>query len=445
MNVVSYGAYMLMRLAGSARFHLRRLEDAVRLRAYEGASHSKRLSGWNAGNASARAETEAGAPTLRARSRDLARNNPHGRRALNAVCSNTIGCGIVARVKDKKRAEVWKKWAESTTADFMNEHNFYGLQNLVMRTLVESGEVFVRRVVEKGQLRLQVLEPESIDEIETDDYGRPKAYRVFKRPGAEDFSPAVRIPAEDIIHLFQADRASQGRGVPWLAPVILELRDLGDYKDAELLRRKIAACFAGFVTFPRGTDAAQKKTWDLSRKIQPGTITEVPDGATLHMASPPQVSEGEFVRDRLRGVAAGVGLTYEVLTADYSTVNFSSGRMGWIEMQRMIDQWRWLLIIPRFCSRVFEWFFALQFADVPGVSWTPPRREMLDPVKEITAQQLAVQSGFTSISEVIRQNGDDPDEVFEELKSDVKKLGDVLAMLGRTQSLKEQDSHPKSA
>jgi len=358
MSFVSYGAHMLMRMTGTVRFHLRRFEDAVRHRAYEGASHAQRLSGWNTGNSSARAEVEAAAPTLRARSRDLARNNPHGRRALSAVCSNTIGCGIIARVKDNKRAEVWKKWAESTTADFMGEQNFYGLQNIVMRTLVESGEVFIRRVVERGQLRLQVLEPEAIEDIEMDDYGRPKAYKVFKRPGVDDFQASVRIPAEDIIHLYQAERANQGRGVPWFAPVILELRDLGDYKDAELMRRKIAACFAGFVTFPRATDAEQKKTWDLSRRIQPGTITEVPDGATLQMASPPQVSEGDFVRDRLRSVAAGVGLTYEVLTADYSTVNFSSGRMGWIEMQRMIDQWRWLLIIPRFCTRVFEWYFA---------------------------------------------------------------------------------------
>ena len=51
-----------------------------------------------------------------------------------------------------------------------------------------------------------------------------------------------------MLHLFDRLRPGQVRGVPWFAPVILKLRDLDEYDDAELVRKKIEACFAAFVT-----------------------------------------------------------------------------------------------------------------------------------------------------------------------------------------------------
>jgi capsid protein len=37
------------------------------------------------------------------------------------------------------------------------------------------------------------------------------------------------------LHLFERLRPGQVRGVPWFASVILKLRDLDDYDDAELI------------------------------------------------------------------------------------------------------------------------------------------------------------------------------------------------------------------
>jgi lambda family phage portal protein len=407
----------------------------VRLRAYEGASRGKRLEGWNTTNGSPRAEVEKAAPTLRARSRDLARNNPYATRAVTSVVANTVGHGILARTKKKRVQEKWKAWASSTKADFRGENTFYALQALVLRTVVESGEVLVRRVVEKGKFKLQVLEPEFLDEIIEDEAGRPVAYKLFRKHPSEDHSEALRVPAEDIIHLYRIDRPGQARGVPWLAPVILTARSLDEYQDAEIMRRKVASCMAGFVSFPHDTDEATKDEISLTRTIRPGTFTELPDGAAVHFSTPPSVQGyAEFVQSHLRGMAVGTGVTYEGLTGDYSQVNFSSGRMGWIEMQRLVDQWRWFLLIPRFCDRVWEWFCEVNFLGEEAVEWTPPRREMLDPVKETTGMKLAVEAGFTTVSEVIRSQGDDPDAVFEEREAEQKRLkraGIVLDSLKR--------------
>src|SRR5690606_17460671 len=65
-------------------------------------------------------------------------------------------------------------------------------------------------------------------------------------PLSRQFS-SLRVPADGVIHLFKRDRVQQ-RGVPWGAPVIRPLRDLDDWSNAELVRKKTEACLVGIVT-----------------------------------------------------------------------------------------------------------------------------------------------------------------------------------------------------
>jgi capsid protein len=58
----------------------------------------------------------------------------------------------------------------------------------------------------------------------------------------------VRVPASEIIHLFRVLRPGQIRGEPWLARALVKLNELDQYDDAELVRKKTAAMFAGFIT-----------------------------------------------------------------------------------------------------------------------------------------------------------------------------------------------------
>jgi hypothetical protein len=51
-----------------------------------------------------------------------------------------------------------------------------------------------------------------------------------------------------VLHLYRKRRPGQLRDVSWLAPVLLRLRDLGDYETALLMKAKIEACLAAVVT-----------------------------------------------------------------------------------------------------------------------------------------------------------------------------------------------------
>jgi capsid protein len=67
--------------------------------------------------------------------------------------------------------------------------------------------------------------------------------------------------------------------VPWLAPVMLALRDLDDYRDADRMRKKTEACLAGIVTRPEGSGglplgakSTDPKTGNTLERMYPGMI-----------------------------------------------------------------------------------------------------------------------------------------------------------------------------
>lgn len=438
--------------AGYDRARYRQLEGLMRK--FEGATGGRRGKNWLAPSSDADAALFGSIERLRNRSRDLVRNNPYAARGMAVIVSNTIGTGIVARIHgEQKRAtarlqELWKRWAESTECDADGIHDIYGLQALALRTVVESGEVLIRRRRRKIKdglavpLQLQVLEPDFIDNFKSESLssggtisngieygsdGKVVAYWLYpEHPGSQVINrgptlQSFRVPASEILHVFKRDRPGQGRGVPWLAPVMLRLRDFDEYEDAQLLKQKVAACFAAFVTAEAPVDDTPSKA-PISDKIEPGGIEILPSGKNITFASPPSVQGySEYSSSVIGAVAVGLGVTYEAITGDLSNVNFSSGRMGWLEFHRNIESWRWLLFIPRFCQPVFGWFkeaASLQEGvdlEAGQCDWTPPRREMIDPAVETKAAIAQIRAGLSSLPAQLRQLGEDPKQVLEEI------------------------------
>lgn len=430
--------------------------DAIRR--YDGASRGRRTDGWLVSNASADAVVAPDRAFMRARSHDLVRNNPYAAKAVQVIVSNVVGTGILCQAKAKRSrrrsqqlTDLFNDWAtDPLQCDFDGRHDFYGLQALGLRTVVESGEVIIRRRTPVGQqrvpLQLQLMEPDFLDTsfdgigegetyirdgIKYDRDGRRVAYRLYREHPGENQIALTRgalsdwIPADQIIHVYRQDRPHQNRGVPWASPVIIRLRDFDDYAGAQLLKQKISACFAGFLVDTEAPDAGGSELID---KLEPGALEILPPGKDIRFANPPSVGEfDKITREYLLQIAAGFGITYEALTGDLSNTNFASGRLGWLEFQRNIEAWRWQMLVPQMLNPIWNWF-AVQ-GGIAGVrmegiapQWTPPRRELIDPAKEIEAIKKAVRSGFMSLSEAIREFGYEPVEVMEELAEDNKIL-----------------------
>lgn len=425
-------------------------------RGYSGAARGRRGKNWHSNSNDAEVEVSQSLGILRNRSRDLIRNDPFAKKGILAIVNNTVGTGIIPKVSDPRLNKMFMQWADSRKADFYGRLNLYGLTRLVFNTVVQSGECLIirKRQADKDfPIQLQVLEPDYLDStkydnddrirdgVEYDDDGRVVAYWLFQEhPGGRvrikdrKFN-SVRMPAADVIHVYDFDRPGQVRGVPWMSSIMLQLRDLGDYDDAQLLRQKIAACFVGFLKdnqdpITQASTTEEKKP--MSERFEPGAWEVLPPGKEMQLAVPPGVGADydPYIRRNLIKVAAGMGISYEALTGDLSNVNFSSGRMGWIEFQRNIDVWRWMILVPGFLDPVFEWWLDGKIINDPQVSsntsatcsWTPPRREMIDPVKETEGMKNQVRCGFLTPSGAVRELGYDPDEHFKEFASDMKML-----------------------
>lgn len=414
-------------------------ERGVLKRYFDAAGKGRRQAGWRRSGANANLTNRSAVKTLRDTGRDLARNNGWARRAIGTIGKNTVGWGIQARSPNAGANAQWKAWAnDAKQCDASGLLPFSGLQRLVIDTVVTSGEVLVVRDDTSNRgMKIKVLEPDYLDTlkvgdniesgVEMDQRGRPVAYWLFDRHPGSDRAVATsrRHDARDVCHVFLVERPEQIRGVSWLAAAVLKLKDFDDYEDAVLMRQKIAACFAAFVTDIDGSGSTigGEGGDDEIDSFEPGTIEYLPPGRDIKFADPPSMTDNDsFSANTLRAIAAALNVTYEDLTGDYSRVNFSSARMARLSHWADVHHWRWNMIVPMFCQRVWDWFCEERFGATVPVSWAPPPMPMIEPDREGLAYSRLIRNGVMTHDAVVIERGGDPDTHWDEYAAGLRKL-----------------------
>lgn len=467
---------------------LRRLRARELLvRAYEGASQRD---GWKPRRPGASANTDhmADATTLRTRARALVQNSPYIARGLESLVANVIGTGITPRSLSPKAKDIdalWNQWAKVADAD--GRLDLYGIQAAAHRAMEQDGEVLIRLRQRRPSdglpvpLQLQLLEIDWLDSsktgtagqntivngIEYDPLGKISAYWLWDQhpgemlPGRRGKTGSYPVPAQNIIHLFNPQRPGQGRGFTRLAPVIARVRDLQLYEDAELQRKNLETRLSVLASGDATTlSMSESQSQDEVRKtgelgtLASGSITQMPAGTNLTVIEP-KAAPGyvEYVKYNLHLVAAGMGVTYEMLTGDVSDTSFSSARVGLLEFRRFAEQLQWLTLIPKMCEPIWAAFIdaavlagKMQRADY-ACDWSTPKWNYVNPVQDVAADLDEISGGLSSFSEKLRQRGYKPDLVFSELKSDMERLQkdgtlDMLLMMqkGRTLGMAQAEA-----
>lgn len=437
---------------------------------YDGATMGRRAAGWKRRATDANAELNPRVQAaLRGIAHDLVRNNPFAASAVSAIADHAIGTGITFQIYrngtvDLELTKLARAHFDTTACDSEGRNNLYGLQQIAARSIATSGAVIQRRRWRRLTDRLpvpfqiQMLEPDYIDMskhgavangvgfrihgIEFNGVGARSGYWLYAgHPGATQLHAlqSKLVPAADIAHGFRTDRPEQQHGATWFTPVILRMKDFGDYEDAQLVRQKIAACFSVFriaseeTTEPEniGSDGEWTGDEDPLTSVEPGIIEDLAPGTDIKFASPPGVDGYDvYSKVSLHAICAGLGVPYEVVTGDLSDVSFISGRLGRLDFRRRVGNWQWLMVIPQLCEPAGRWFLeaaALKGIDVEGAyfMWTPPRFDMLDPATEVPAIRDAIRSGQQTISGAARERGEDPDVFLAEWAADAKKLDEL--------------------
>lgn len=439
---------------------LRRLSARSRISAiYEGAKTGRRTAGWFATGNSANAEIAVDIVRLRDRSRDLIRNHHYAAKAAQEWKTKMVGAGILARIDNEKLQSSWDEWSRQSSADGLP--HFEAVQALVAGTVFESGECLVRirsRSTKDGIMppfQLQVLEPDWIDSskqsqtdtgyiiqgVQFNKFGRREGYWLFGQHPGEVITTGVRnglsmvssfVPASEVLHIYEPTRPGQVRGVPRLAPVMLAMRDLDDWLDAEIVRKKTEACLAAFVTSPEGEALAlTAQTTDSAgntvEAFEPGMITRLKPGESVTLNQPEHaggLAEAETVY--ARKIAAGIGMPYEILTGNLSTVNYSSYRAGLLSFRDLVTAYQWNVIIPQLCEPVWAEFARRMSVAGSAVketpTWAPPPFDLLDRESEAKADALMLLLGTMTWPQAVARQGEDPVKQLAEIKQYAEQL-----------------------
>ena len=445
---------------------------------FRAASTTRRLVGWRPSNSGPNSVVSLSAPELLRRSRDLRRNNPHGKKAMDLYATHIVGTGIKPRslcTNTRVRTKLTELFADwSKVADADGQSDFYGLQALAVSEMAEGGEIFARmrtRRLSDGlpvPFQIQLLPAEQLpltwsvsncanlvrQGIERDGIGNRVGYWFYPENPTDllatgagiDMQPG-RVDAADVAHMFLVARIGQLRGLPWLGAAIPSLFQVNDYLDAELLRKQLAAANVGFVeqATPEDPTAGDMGAFGntsvdqdggIAVSMEPGTIQYLEPGQKVTFNAPADVggSFDPFLAANFRAIAAAAGHLYEELTGDYSKINDRTFRAAFNTFKRQFRMLQYNIVVTQLCEPVWHRFIdyavasgalpvpkSVADADLRRVDWVTDRWEYLQPVQDIEATGLEMGLGLKSRTTAAAERGDDIEVVDKQIADDKKR------------------------
>jgi lambda family phage portal protein len=448
------------------------LPNRISTRRYDSAIPSMRDADWGVWLTSGSYEVLHGSRLLRARARDLERNNPHIEsfiRELNNNVLGSIGIRFFSRVPNQKRSGQLNKKVNGAVQDGWKDYRrkenyevrckFSGLEidKMILRRLAIDGEVLIQLV--KGysndhRFAIKLIECDSLDifynstlgpnrrvvmGIEMDDWGKPLGYYLMDYPQTSTWSENVPmkrtfIPANELIHLYLPSRISGVRAVTWLANVLTKARTLDRYEEAVAVGNRLAAAKMGYLESQpdaqpyEGQETAP--TGETIEEIVPGLVVDLPPGKTFKPFDPkggPQ-TYGDFRKGILRSISSGLGVMYNTLAGDLEGISYSSARFG---RDIEIEQWRGLQTFYAdhlLQDIVTAWLpFGILTENVVGVlmsqkdlivkntRWKGRGWPYVDPAKEVQSTLNAIDGGLTTRRIELEERGLELEEVYDEL------------------------------
>lgn len=279
-----------------------------------GASYTRRaLKGFRPNSGSPNEDIQWNNATLRQRARMLYMSAPVATSAINTNSTNVIGSGLTLQSTvdrdvlgiSKEAAESWQQrtekefqmWAENArNCDAIGLSTFYGLQQLVIKSALLSGDCFVlikrflSTTMSPYSMRLHVIEADRIstptwcrnavmrngitdgvvpdgkpgagnkiyDGVEVDGNGSVVAYYICnvypnqitsEEPvwtRVERFGGKTGCP--NILPIMEPERPDQYRGVSYLAQVIEPLLQMRRYTESEIMAAMVQSFFTAWIT-----------------------------------------------------------------------------------------------------------------------------------------------------------------------------------------------------
>ena len=284
--------------------------------------------------------------------------------------------------------------------------------------------------VDLNRRNIQNTENQIIMGVEINRYARPIAY-WFRQDNYSTYGymdKHIRIPAEHIIHIMTDDFPNQVRGIPKMSTSLSGLNNLAAYSEAEIIAARVSASKMGYYKSNDDAEADyqasddEKRTVELSTELEPGTLEKLPAGWDMGFFDPkhPNGNHKDFTKVQLREIANGLDVAYNSLGNDLEGVNFSSIRQGVLEEREgwMDEQED---IIDEFERVIFRKFITINLLNgklsplpyskiskfINCDKWLARRWPWVDPFKDAKTNELMVDRGWKTNSDVTGEQGGD--------------------------------------
>lgn len=359
----------------------------------------------------------------------------------------------------------WKAWSENPSrCDARGRLAFDDMAKLVFRHIIVDGDHVVlplrsghlqciegHRLVTPKNVRNATRKQKVVHGVELGPLGRPLNYWITKENRdpfqVERVSDVRKYAAFDeqgnpqVFHCFKPDRVSQSRGVTAFARMIEDAEGHDDLQFSTLIKAQVSACFTIFREMSEPSappssgamNAGAQSTETLSDgstrfmdHIAPGMDITGRPGEKLQGFSPnvPAPSFFEHAYMILTFVAVNLGIPLMVLLLDPRKTNFSGWR-GAMDMAKVGFQDTRAWMGTQFHSPVYRWWLQnelardaalAQRAEAPGVDvfghqFKAPYDGYIEPLKDVQADRVLVESGLDSRRNVLARRGLDLEEV----------------------------------
>jgi lambda family phage portal protein len=275
--------------------------------------------------------------------------------------------------------------------------------------------------------------------VEYDGGGRVIRYWFRERNHNGDYQSGktYSIRAENIIHCFVPQYPDQSRGLPWTHSALEATKHLEKYQESAIVNaRASASVFNVLRSDPDDVDGDDMSSAGIEfGEIEAGSTVDIGTKQLVNVdPTYPHQMFDSFVKANLRSIASGLGVSYHALSNDLEGVNYSSIRAGVLEDREMFKAYQnWF--IRCFIRPVFSQFIEAAYMSnqivMPGgravtgkvddykpASYQGRRWSWVDPQKDGNANKLAIDERLKSRTQIIREQGDDPDAVWAEISKE---------------------------
>lgn len=462
MNIIDSMVAVLSPKAAYERMAYRMaLAEQQRAMGYDAANYDRLNRNWYARNEPAEWSDQADRDTVRARARDMERNSDFMNSIVRAYRRNVYGAGYRLRATtdnssiNQELEKLWLRWCKKQHCDVSGTQGFKALMRMaVERKKVDGGIIILKCYTDDDfiPLKLQLIEVDMLDDmaqspryagdrvsggIELNRYNKPVGY--FLRQYSTDGMPTDEVKwydAKDVIFYYTRQRPTQIREMSDMAPSIPRIRDVTEFFRALSVKERIMACLSVFITkeLPVSTGRINGGGAHPDREYQgktltPGMINYLNPGDKVNTVQPSGQSAdaAQHIKQQLKILGAGQGLSYEATSRDMSESNYSSARQGAIEDELTYEEDVEQLM--EIMDEIYETFVIsawlkgyIQAADFwPNKhayfrhEWKKPPKKWIDPVKETNANKIAVSTGQKTYADMAAENGRDWREQIDEI------------------------------